>query len=87
MMGCASYLDDDGGPEAAGDGGEAAQDLRSGWRVLTGRFCRSCSEVMRYCGACVTSGYCSPDSKLSQNVGAIWPLPDSVSNRSLAISC
>ena len=55
--------------------------------VVTGRFCRSCSEVMRYCGACATSGYCNPVSKFSQKVGAIWPLPDSVSSRLLAMSC
>lgn len=26
---------------------------------VTGKFCRSWSEVMRYCGACATSGYCN----------------------------
>ena len=42
---------------------------------------------MRYCGACATSGYCNPVSGFSQNVGAIWPLPESVSSRLFAMSC
>ena len=53
---------------------------------LIGMFCRSCSEAIRYCGACATIGYCTPFSGFSQNVGEIWPLPESVSSRLFAMS-
>ena len=77
---------DDARPEAARDRREPAENLRAARRRLIGMFCRSCSEAMRYCGVCATIGYCTPVSGFSQNVGEIWPLPESVSSRLFAMS-
>ena len=74
--------------EAARDASRARREsVESAARaLLIGVFCRSWSEAMRYCGACATIGYCTPFSGFSQNVGVIWPLPESVSSRLFAMS-
>ena len=41
---------------AARDGADVAQNFRRAVaREVMGMFCRSCSELMRYCGVCVTT--------------------------------
>src|ERR1700674_5162588 len=51
-----------------------------------GRFCRPLSESTRYCGVCMTIGYCTPLFGSSQNIGATWLLPASMTDRLLVTS-
>src|SRR5882724_6894864 len=48
--------------------------------AVIGRFCSSLSESTRYCGVCMTMGYCTPLLGSSQNVGATWLLPASMTS-------
>src|SRR2546429_6941979 len=54
--------------------------------ALIGRFCSSLRVSTRYCGSCMTIGYCTPFCGSSQNVGATWLLPASMTSRLLVTS-
>src|ERR1700726_1853761 len=54
--------------------------------VVIGRFRRALSESTWYCGVCMTIGYCTPFFGFSQNVGATWLLPASMTSRLLVTS-
>src|ERR1700736_4655569 len=54
--------------------------------VLIGRFRRALSVSTWYCGVCMTIGYCTPFFGFSQNVGATWLLPTSMTSRLLVTS-
>src|ERR1700674_2633912 len=54
--------------------------------AVTRRFCSSLSVSIRYCGVCMTIGYCTPLFGSSQNIGATWLLPASMTDRLLVTS-
>src|SRR5205807_2864834 len=54
--------------------------------VVIGRFRKALSESTWYCGVCMTIGYCTPFFGFSQNVGATWLLPASMTSRLLVTS-
>src|ERR1700730_15280498 len=54
--------------------------------AVIGRFRSSLSVSTRYCGVCMTIGYCTPLFASTQNVGATWLLPASITSRLLVTS-